>query len=85
MIAQHHNITRVYRECITTHASQRSLMISKIYPLTEQTSFNVNGNTISIKGEESLIIVAKNDMEQRNFAYSLEQAISSLLNHGAKV
>jgi hypothetical protein len=71
------------RECITTHPSQRSLTIHKIHPLTEQTSFTVKGNAISIKGEDSsLTIVAKNDIEQKNFTCALERAISSLLDNG---
>ncbi|KAL3780733.1 hypothetical protein HJC23_001015 [Cyclotella cryptica] len=71
---------------ITIHPSfGQARVIDRIYSLTEHTSFAVKGNTISIKSEDSLTIVAKNDIEQKSFIYALEIIVSSLSSFRSKV
>jgi hypothetical protein len=54
-----------------------------VYPVTSETSYTVDERSIKIK-DLDLTLIAKNDVELKNFAYALGQTISSLQN-GSKV
>lgn len=74
------------RECITFHPSyNNTLTIDTVHPISSQTTFAVDGSNIIIKGKEGLTLIAKNDIEQKNFAHALGQVILSLQTDGIKV
>lgn len=75
-----------HRECITSHPSyNKTLIIDNIYPLTSQTTFTVEGNSIRVRVKGEGIFIAKNDIELKSFAHALGQTISALQNEGTKV
>ena len=74
------------RECITCHPSfSDTVKITKIYQLTESSSFDVKGDSIEFKGDETFVIVAKNDIEHQHWCYALDLAINRLRKVSSKV
>lgn len=78
----------LHRACITIHPSLSDLRHTKVYPLTNSSSFHVHGESIEFKSgakcDEALMITPRNGIEHQHWCYALGVALTRLKKDASK-